>query len=107
MRSFNLTALQHLSKTLLLVPGSYMLSTEFGELPLHRVHRSGPRLFKESLYWLEHSESSDSRRGDVSVLLLLLLLLLLLRLSRRSRLLYSLWHLGVGLHYALWPRLHC
>jgi hypothetical protein len=135
VRSLNLAVLQQLSKMLLLLArGSYMLSIKFGDLPLHRVHSSRPRLLKEGLCWLEHSESGNSRwrHGNVLLLLLLLMLLMLLlllllmllmllllmllmlmlmlmRLPRgrwgRSRFLYSLWHLGVGLHYALLPRL--
>jgi hypothetical protein len=79
VRSLNLAVLQQLSKTLLFARGPHVLSIKFGDLPLHRVHSSRPRLLKESLCRLEHSEGGNSR-GHGSVLLLLLLLMLLMLL---------------------------
>jgi hypothetical protein len=111
VRSLGLRALQQVSKALLLAPGPYVFGLNHGKLLLHRGDGGGPRLLKEHLCRLEHSESGDGRRSR-ETLLLKLLLCLRLRLCRwrgrrhRRRIrLRSFCHLRVGLNRPLGPHL--
>jgi hypothetical protein len=74
-RSLGLVTLQQVSKALLLARGPYVLGLNHGELLLHPGDGGRPRLLKERLCGLQHSESGDRRRSREMFLLKLLLCL--------------------------------
>jgi hypothetical protein len=80
VRSLGLRALQQFSKALLLARGPYVVGLNHGKLLLHGSDGGRPRLLKERLCRLEHSESGDRRCSRETLLKLLLCLRLHLRL---------------------------